>query len=160
MYHVKVIDLISDTVTKPDIHMRKAMFEAEVGDDGYQEDPTKSSKLFGKEAALFVPSGLMGNLVAMMAHIKDQRGCEVIVGDKSHILLWEQSGAAQFAGLQMREVRNLPDGSFDLSELSEKCRPTNPYDHESYTSLICVENTHNYLGGVVVPLEWLDQNNS
>ncbi|XP_027853847.2 uncharacterized protein LOC114132555 [Aphis gossypii] len=161
--HVKVIDLISDTVTKPDIHMRKAMFEAEVGDDGYQEDPTvclleeKSSKLFGKEAALFVPSGLMGNLVAMMAHIKDQRGCEVIVGDKSHILLWEQSGAAQFAGLQMREVRNLADGSFDLSELSEKCRPTNPYDYESYTSLICVENTHNYLGGVVVPLEWLDQ---
>lgn len=57
----------------------------------------------------------------------------------------------------MREVRNLPDGSFDLSELSEKCRPTNPYDHESYTSLICIENTHNYLGGVVVPLEWLDQ---
>ncbi|XP_026805161.1 probable low-specificity L-threonine aldolase 2 [Rhopalosiphum maidis] len=161
--HVKVIDLISDTVTKPDIHMRQAMFEAEVGDDGYQEDPTvrlleeKSSTLFEKEAALFVPSGLMGNLVAMMAHIKDQRGCEVIVGDKSHILLWEQSGAAQFAGLQMREVRNLPDGSLDMSELREKCRPTNPYDYESYTSLICIENTHNYLGGVVVPIEWLDQ---
>ncbi|XP_060852172.1 uncharacterized protein LOC132930356 [Rhopalosiphum padi] len=161
--NVKVIDLISDTVTKPDIHMRQAMFEAEVGDDGYQEDPTvrllekKSSTLFEKEAALFVPSGLMGNLVAMMAHIKDQRGCEVIVGDKSHILLWEQSGAAQFAGLQMREVRNLPDGSLDMSELREKCRPTNPYDYESYTSLICIENTHNYLGGVVVPIEWLDQ---
>lgn len=159
----KVIDLISDTITKPDIHMRQAMFEAEVGDDGYREDPTvyllenKSSTLFGKEAALFLPSGLMGNLVAMIAHMNGQRGCEVIVGDKSHILLWEQSGAAQFAGLQMREVRNLPDGSFDMSELREKFRPSNPQDYESYTSLVCIENTHNYLGGVVIPLEWLDQ---
>lgn len=160
---VKVVDLISDTVTKPDIHMRQVMFEAEVGDDGYREDPTvnllenKSSTLFGKEAALFLPSGVMGNLVAMIAHMNNQRGCEVLVGNKSHILLWEQSGAAQFAGLQMREVRNLPDGSLDMTELREKFRPSNPLDYESHTSLVCIENTHNYLGGVVIPLEWLDQ---
>jgi len=117
----------------------------------------------------------------VIAHTKDQRGCEIIVGNKSHILLWEQSGAAQveflfslvvcllssninlsifinqFAGLQMREVRNLPDGSLDMSELREKFRPSNPLDYESYTSLVCIENSHNYLGGVVVPLERLDQ---
>lgn len=63
----------------------------------------------------------------------------------------------QYAGLQLREVKNLPDGTLDMTELQEKLRPTDPYDFESYTSLVCVENTQNYLGGVVLPLEWLDQ---
>lgn len=66
----------------------------------------------------------------------------------------------QIAGLQLREVRNLPDGSLDMTELREKIRPSKPCDYESYTSLVCIENTHNYLGGVVLPLEWLDQVNN
>jgi len=158
----KVIDLRSDTITQPDIQMRQAMFEAEVGDDGYGEDPTinlleeKASKLVGKEAALFLPSGVMGNLIAMMVH-SNQRGGEVIVGHKSHILLWEQSGASQIGGLQLREVKNLNDGTLDMAELHEKLRPEFPDPHEPYTSLICIENTHNYCGGTVLPIEWIDQ---
>ncbi|XP_026823295.1 probable low-specificity L-threonine aldolase 2 isoform X1 [Rhopalosiphum maidis] len=158
----EVIDLRSDTVTKPDVHMRQAMFDAEVGDDGYGEDPTinlleeKSSKLFEKEAAIFLPSGLMGNLIAMMIHSK-QRGGEVIVGHKSHILLWEQGGASQIAGLQMREVKNLDDGTLDMTELLGKIRPEFPDPHEPYTTLVCIENTHNYCGGTVLPIEWIDQ---
>ncbi|KAE9541148.1 hypothetical protein AGLY_004393 [Aphis glycines] len=158
----EVIDLRSDTVTKPDVHMRQAMFDAEVGDDGYSEDPTinlleeKSSKLFEKEAAIFLPSGLMGNLIAMMVHSK-QRGGEIIVGHKSHILLWEQCGASQIAGLQMREVTNLNDGTLDMTELIGKLRPEFPDPHEPYTTLVCIENTHNYCGGTVLPIEWIDQ---
>ncbi|XP_022162897.1 probable low-specificity L-threonine aldolase 2 isoform X1 [Myzus persicae] len=158
----EVIDLRSDTVTKPDVPMRQAMFDAEVGDDGYGEDPTinlleeKTSKLFEKEAAIFLPSGLMGNLIAMMVHSK-QRGGEVIVGHKSHILLWEQGGASQIAGLQMREVRNLDDGTLDMTELLGKIRPEFPDPHEPYTTLVCIENTHNYCGGTVLPVEWIDQ---
>ncbi|VVC40106.1 Hypothetical protein CINCED_3A012779 [Cinara cedri] len=158
----KVIDLRSDTVTQPDLPMRQAMFDAEVGDDGYGEDPTvnlleeKTAKLFGKEAAVFLPSGLMGNLIAMMVHAK-QRGGEVIVGSKSHILLWEQGGASQIAGLQLREVRNMADGTFDMAEFLEKLRPEGPDPHEPYTTLVCVENTHNYCGGTILPIEWIDQ---
>ncbi|XP_015373180.1 PREDICTED: probable low-specificity L-threonine aldolase 2 [Diuraphis noxia] len=127
----EVIDLRSDTVTKPDVRMRQAMFDAEVGDDGYGEDPTinlleeKTSKLFEKEAAIFLPSGLMGNLIV--------------------------------AGLQMREVRNLDDGTLDMTELLGKIRPEFPDPHEPYTTLVCIENTHNYCGGTILPIEWIDQ---
>ncbi|XP_050443738.1 uncharacterized protein LOC126847498 [Adelges cooleyi] len=158
----KVIDLRSDTVTRPDSKMRQAMFDAEVGDDGYGEDPTinrlekMSAELLGKEAGLFLPSGLMGNLISMIVHSKN-RGSEVIVGSRSHILLYEQGGASQIGSLQLREVQNLPDGTFDLSYLQEKLRPQGPDPHEPYTSLVCVENTHNFCGGTVLPLEWLDQ---
>uniref|UniRef100_A0A2S2QXR1 Low specificity L-threonine aldolase n=1 Tax=Sipha flava TaxID=143950 RepID=A0A2S2QXR1_9HEMI len=158
----KVIDLRSDTVTLPDVHMRQAMFDAEVGDDGYGEDPTvnlleeKTSNLFEKEAALFLPSGLMGNLIAMMVH-SNQRGSEVIVGHKSHILLWEQGGASQIAGLQLREVKNLVDGTLDMTDLRGKLRPECPDPHEPFTSLVCIENTHNYCGGSALPIEWIDK---
>ncbi|XP_050520507.1 uncharacterized protein LOC126893967 [Daktulosphaira vitifoliae] len=158
----KIIDLRSDTVTRPDIKMRQAMFEAEVGDDGYGEDPTvnrlenRAAQLFQKEAAIFLPSGLMGNLVSMIVHSK-HRGSEVIVGSKSHILLWEQGGASQIGSLQLREVKNLPDGTFDILDLNEKLRPESPDPHEPYTSVVCIENTHNTCGGTVLPLKWIDE---
>jgi threonine aldolase len=148
-----MIDLRSDTVTKPTVEMRKAMFTAEVGDDVYEEDPTmkqleqRVATLFGKESALFFPSGTMSNLAAILSWTK--RGSEIIVGDKSHIFLYEQSGASQFGGVSYRTVTNLPDGTMDISTILECIRE--PDIHEPSTELICIENTHNVCGGKIIP---------
>ena len=110
----KMIDLHSDTVTKPTPEMRQAMFEAVVGDDVSREDPTiillenRIAKMFHKEAALFFPSGTMSNLTAVLTWCSN-RGSEFIVGDNSHMFLFEQAGAAQFGGVSPRTVPNLPD---------------------------------------------------
>ncbi|ALC46940.1 CG10184 [Drosophila busckii] len=156
-----VVDLRSDTVSKPTDEMRARMAAAEVGDDVYGEDPTvielqtKTAAMFGKEAALFVPSGTMGNLLAIMAHCP-RRGSEAIVGDLSHIFLYEQGGAAQLAGVQLATLKNQPDGTFSLQELRHKIR--NYKDcHEPITSMVVVENTHNICGGKVIPLAYLDE---
>ncbi|KAM9831202.1 threonine aldolase 1 [Neosynchiropus ocellatus] len=159
---VKVVDLRSDTVTKPGVAMRRAMFEAEVGDNVMGEDPLVNelqevaAKLFGMEAAIFVPSGTMGNLIAVMVHCRE-RGDEMIVGDQCHIHVYEQGGSAQLAGVHAATVTTLPDGTFDLDQLDSKIRHGYPDPHYPRTRLICVENTHNIRGGRVLPLKFLQE---
>ncbi|KAJ8664357.1 hypothetical protein QAD02_006019 [Eretmocerus hayati] len=151
-----VVDMRSDTVSKPSPAMRRAMAEAEVGDDVYGEDPTvnslqeRAAKLLGKEAAIFVTSGTMGNLIAVMAHC-DKRGCEIYCGEDSHIVLHEQGGAAQLGGVTVCPIQNNPDGTFDLARLSKKLK--HDRSHEPISRLVACENT---LNGKVVPQSWLD----
>ena len=149
-----MIDLRSDTITRPTLEMRNAMFIAEVGDDVYEEDKTikrleeRVSNLFHKESALFFPSGTMSNLTAILAWCSNKRGTEIIVGDKSHIFLYEQSGASQFGGVSYRPVINLPDGTMDIFTILECIREKDI--HEPSTELICIENTHNVCGGKIL----------
>jgi threonine aldolase len=150
-----VIDLRSDTVTLPSDEMRRAMAEAPVGDDVFGEDPTirrletTAAERTGKEAALFVTSGTMSNLVAIMSHCG--RGDEAIVGSESHILHYEVAGAAGVAGVQLRAVPNDARGRIDPSVVEATIRGENV--HTPSTSLLCIENTHNRCGGAVVPVE-------
>uniref|UniRef100_A0A182QXQ8 Aromatic amino acid beta-eliminating lyase/threonine aldolase domain-containing protein n=1 Tax=Anopheles farauti TaxID=69004 RepID=A0A182QXQ8_9DIPT len=158
--HLRVVDFRSDTISAPTPSMRYAMFTAEVGDDVYGEDPTvrkleeRSAALFGKEAALFVPTGTMANLLAIMVHCS-RRGTEAIVGDIAHGFLYEQGGAAQIAGVLLNTIHNNPDGTFCLNELVRKFRGFDV--HEPDTTLVMVENTHNICGGKVLPLDWLEK---
>jgi threonine aldolase len=144
-----MIDLRSDTVTLPTPAMREAMYNAELGDDVYGEDPTinkleaLAAEKMGKEAALFVASGTMGNLVAILTHCR--RGDEVIMGDKAHIFLLEVAAAAAFGGVQVRIVPNEPDGTLDPEVVRGAIRGDNI--HFPPTRLICLENTHNRCGG-------------
>ena len=150
---MEVIDLRSDTVTKPTEEMRQAMYRAEVGDDVYRDDPTVNrleelvAREMGKEAALFVASGTMANQVAVMTHTK--RGDEIILGEKSHIYVNEVGGIAYLAGVQAALVAEI-EGVMDARKVEQKIRSENI--HYPKTSLICVENTHNMAGGRVVPL--------
>lgn len=152
------IDLRSDTVTHPSEAMRKAMYEAELGDDVYGEDPTVnrleefSAEMLGKEAALFVVSGTMGNLVALLAHCG--RGDEAIMGDQAHTFIYEQGGVSALGGVHVRTVPNQPDGSLDPAQVEDAVRGENI--HFPITRLICLENTHNRCGGAVVSLEQMD----
>lgn len=154
------VDLRSDTVTKPTEEMRVAMFEAEVGDDVFQDDPTvirlenKAAEITGKEAGLYVPSGTMGNLICVLTHCS-RRGEEVLVGEQSHISIFEQGGVAQLGGVHSRTIRNLPDGTLDLDDLQRKIMPNDV--HMTHTKLVCVENTHNVMGGRVIRLEYMDK---
>lgn len=158
----RVVDLRSDTVTRPGTEMRKAMTEAEVGDDVMGEDPTVNelqkiaAEMFGMEAALFVPSGTMSNLIAVMVHCRE-RGDEVIVGDLSHLHIYEQGGSAQLAGVHSTTVTTLPNGTFNLEQLESKIRHGFPDPHYPRSRLICVENTHNIQGGRVLPLSFLQE---
>ncbi|MGD8794029.1 MAG: low-specificity L-threonine aldolase [Anaerolineae bacterium] len=154
MSEPKVIDLRSDTVTLPTPAMRQAMFEAELGDDVYGEDPTVNrleslaARLLGKEAALFVPSGTMANLVSLLAHC--QRGDEAIMGHMAHTFLFEAGSSAAVGGIHPRTLKNQPDGTLRLSEIKTAIRdPHNP--HFPRTRLICLENTHNRCGGAILP---------
>jgi threonine aldolase len=150
---MEVIDLRSDTVTKPTEEMRQAMYRAEVGDDVYRDDPTVNrleelvAREMGKEAALFVASGTMANQVAVMTHTK--RGDEIILGEKSHIYVNEVGGIAYLAGVQAALVTET-EGVMDARVVEQRIRSENI--HYPKTSLICVENTHNMAGGRVVPL--------
>lgn len=152
-----IIDLRSDTVTRPTAAMREAMADAIVGDDQYGEDPTvnrleeMAARLLGKEAAVLVSSGVMGNLSAVLAHAT--RGQEIILGDESHILWYESAGVATVGGISPRTIRTLPDGTFDLDELAGAIRPDGPGFPE--TGLISIENTHNRCGGAVLSLEYM-----
>jgi len=144
-----IIDLRSDTVTQPTRSMRRAMAEAEVGDDVFGEDPTvntlqeKAAERLGKEAALFVASGTMANLVSLLTHCG--RGDEVILGDRSHIFLYEQGGTAALGGIHPRTVPNEPDGAMALSGIEAAIREENV--HFPPTRLIALENTHNRCSG-------------
>lgn len=144
------IDLRSDTVTKPTPEMREAMAEAEVGDDVYGDDPTVNrlqevaAEMMGKEAALFVPSGTMGNLLALLVHC--QRGDEVIVGNQSHIYLNEAGGMSALGGIQPCPVQNQPDGTLALEDILASIRTEDV--HHPITRLVCLENTQNICGGV------------
>jgi threonine aldolase len=140
-----MIDFRSDTVTKPTQAMRRAMYEAEVGDDVFGDDPTvnalqeRAAELFGKEAALFVASGTQGNLVSQLAHLG--RGYETIGGATCHIVTWEQAGHAAVVGAAVRQLQEKPDGTFDLHELKEAFRdPTDP--HQPVTGMVAIENAH------------------
>jgi threonine aldolase len=143
------IDLRSDTVTRPTPAMREAMAKAEVGDDVYGEDPTLNrlqelaAARTGKEAALFVPTGTMGNLASILAHC--QRGDEVMLGDKSHTFLYEAGGISALGGVHSRQLPNQPDGSLLLSGLEAGLRGSD--SHFPPSRLICLENTHNRCGG-------------
>jgi threonine aldolase len=152
------IDLRSDTVTKPSEKMRTAMALAEVGDDVYGEDPTlnrlesRAAEIFGKEAALFVPTGTMGNTIAVKLHTN--HGEEVISDARSHLLDWELSMMAWFSGCQARAIAS-PDGILTWKQISAALRPKGP--HNAPTTLITLENTHNMSGGTVYPQETIDE---
>ena len=153
------IDLRSDTVTKPTPEMREAMAEAEVGDDVYHDDPTVNrleelaANMLSKQAALFVPSGTMGNLIALLVHC--QRGDEAIVGDKSHIYLNEAGGMSALGGIQPCAIPNQKDGTLALDDILASIRTDDV--HHPITRLICLENTQNICGGIPLTPEYTHQ---
>jgi len=152
---MKTVDLRSDTVTLPPPEMRRAIAEAELGDDVFRGDPTVNrlealaAKLMGKEAALLTTSGTQSNLTAMLSHC--QRGDEVIIGDEAHILHFEAGGAFALGGLGLRTVRNDEQGRLDLEAVRRAVRLQDV--HFPPTGLICVENTHNRCGGSVLSVD-------
>jgi threonine aldolase len=156
---MKVIDLRSDTVTHPTPEMRKAMFEAKVGDDVYREDPTvnrlemMAAGMIGKEAALFTTSGTQSNLIAVLTHTK--HGDEIIVGDEAHILWYEVGGAAALGGVTMRTVPNDSCGRLNPDDIDRAIRGKDI--HYPQTTLLCLENTHNRCGGAVLTTDYTDE---
>ncbi|MFA3782659.1 low specificity L-threonine aldolase [Melioribacteraceae bacterium 4301-Me] len=151
----KIIDLRSDTVTKPSKAMRKAMYEAEVGDDVYKEDPTANeleryaAELLGKEAALFVPSGVMGNQICL--NVLTQPGDEVICEKDAHIFHYESGSPAALSGIQLNLVEG-KRGIFTPEQVEPLIRPTSAY-YMARTKVIEIENTHNRAGGTINPIE-------
>ena len=155
---MKWIDLRSDTVTRPTPEMRRAMWEAEVGDDVYQEDPTvnrleqRAAEVFGKGSGLFVPTGTMGNTIAVKLHTR--HGEEVICEARSHLMNYELSMLAWFSGCLARPVAS-PNGVLRWSDIRPHVRALSP--HQAPTGLIEIENTHNMAGGTVYPLGAIDE---
>jgi len=153
------IDLRSDTVTQPTPEMREAMANASVGDDVYGEDSSinelerLSANLLGKEAGLFIPSGTMGNLIAVLAHCG--RGDEVILGDKAHTVLYEAGGIAALGGVHPRQIPNQSDGTLNLDDIQKAIRTDDI--HFPTTKLITLENTHNRCGGVSLSAEYTEK---
>lgn len=152
------IDLRSDTVTKPTDAMRQAMASADVGDDVYGEDPTVNrlqemvAEMLGKEAAVLVSSGTMGNLTSVLAHCG--RGDEIILGDYAHIFRAEQAGISALGGVHPHTVPNQPDGTLDLADVEAAIREEN--QHYPSTRLLCLENTQNFCGGRALTPEYMD----
>jgi threonine aldolase len=149
-----MIDLRSDTVTKPTPEMRRAMMEAEVGDDVYAEDPTvnrlerRAAEITGKEAALFVPTGTMGNTIAIKLHTEP--GQEIICDSRSHVLDYELAMAGWFSGCLLRTVAT-EDGILSWDQVQRLIKPVNAFT--APTGLIEIENTHNMAGGTIYPME-------
>jgi len=148
-----LVDLRSDTVTRPSAGMRRAMFEAEVGDDVFGDDPSVNrlqallAELLGFEAGLFMPSGTQSNLAALMAHC--QRGDEYIVGQSAHTYKYEGGGAAVLGSIQPQPLENEPDGSIALERIAAAIKPDDP--HFARTRLLALEST---IGGKVLPLPY------
>jgi threonine aldolase len=153
---MKTADLRSDTVTRPSEAMRRVMTSAEVGDDVYGEDPTVNrleavaAELLGKEKAIFVPSGTMSNLTALLSHCG--RGDEYIAGQDAHIYRWEGGGGAIFGGIQPQPLEFEEDGTIDLDKVRRAVKPAD--HHHAVTRLLCLENTQ---GGRVLPLPYLEE---
>lgn len=153
------IDLRSDTVTLPTPAMRRAMAEAELGDDVFGEDPTvrrleeQGAELLGKEAALFVSSGTQGNLVALLCHCR--RGEEAVMGDESHTYIYEAGGSAAVGGIHPRAIPTEVDGRLDLDRIEGAIRAENV--HFPRSRLICLENSHNRRGGAVLDPGYMGQ---
>jgi threonine aldolase len=153
-----VIDLRSDTVTKPSPEMRRAMFEAEVGDDVYREDPTinrlekRAAEIFRREAALFVPSGTMGNQIAVKLHT--HHGQEVICEERGHLFNYEMAMMAHFSGVVPRTVW-AEEGIVTWQHIKAELK-TKSY-HAAKTGLVSLENTHNMAGGTITPPEVCDE---
>jgi threonine aldolase len=152
-----LIDLRSDTVTHPTTEMRRAMADAELGDDVFDDDPTvialeeRAAELLGKEAGLFVTSGTMGNLVSQMAHVP--RGGEIIAEESSHIVMDEAAGHAVVVGASVRAIKATVDGRMDPMDVREAFRdPTDP--HEPITALVALENTHAHSMGQPLSAEY------
>ncbi|OAI40980.1 threonine aldolase [bacterium SCGC AG-212-C10] len=154
-----MIDLRSDTVSKPGSEMRRAMAEAEVGDDVFGDDPTvnrleaMAAERVGKEFALYVPSGTMANLLAVMTHTRP--GDEIILGSECHIFNYEVGGSARLAGVITHALPNNTDGSLDSGQVAAAIRE--PNIHASVSGLLCLENTHNRCGGAALPLPVMDE---
>ncbi|WP_427913981.1 low-specificity L-threonine aldolase [Ramlibacter sp. MMS24-I3-19] len=151
-----VVDLRSDTVTRPTRAMREAMLAAPLGDDVFGDDPTvnalqeRIAGLLGFEAALFVPTGTQGNLCALLAHC--QRGDEYIVGQQQHCYRWEGGGGAVFGSIQPQPLEHQPDGTLALADIEAAIKPDDP--HFARARLLALENT---LGGQVMPMAYLEQ---
>jgi threonine aldolase len=152
-----IIDLRSDTMTKPTAAMRKAMAEAEVGDDVFGEDPTvnrleeMAAQRLGKEASLLVSSGTMANLVSQLAHCG--RGDEIILGSRAHTFFFEQGGSAAVGGIHSRTVPNQADGKLALEDIEAAVRGDNI--HFPRSRLILLENTHNLCNGWPLEIEYM-----
>jgi threonine aldolase len=150
----KIVDLRSDTVTRPSAGMKKAMLEAELGDDVFGDDPTvnrlqaRAAEIFGFEAGLLFPSGTQSNLAALMSHC--QRGEEVILGMEAHSYRYEAGGAAALGSIQPQAIANRPDGTLDLAEVEAAIKPDDP--HFAQTRLLALENT---ISGRVLTKEYL-----
>src|SRR5918999_2204756 len=149
-----LVDLRSDTVTRPSPGMRKAMMEAELGDDVFGDDPTvnrlqeRAAQIFGFEAALLFPSGTQSNLAALMSHC--QRGDEVILGQEAHSYRYEAGGAAVLGSIQPQAIANRPDGTLELAEVEAAVKPDDP--HFARKRLLAPENT---ITGRVLSREYL-----
>lgn len=158
MSEMTLIDLRSDTVTQPTPAMRRAMFDAEVGDDVYGEDPTvnrleaRAAEILGKEAGLFVPTGTMGNTIGCKMHT--EHGQEVICEARAHILNYELSMLAWFSGCLARPI-HAAKGILSWEQIRREIRPLGP--HAAPTGLVEIENTHNMAGGTVYPLETIHE---
>jgi threonine aldolase len=160
MNETRIVDLRSDTVTLPTPAMRQAIFEAELGDDVYGEDPTvnrleaMAAERLGKEAAVFVPTGTMANLVCLLTHCA--RGDEAIMGHLAHTFLFEAGSSAAVGGIHPHTVPNQPDGTLNLDDVRAAIRdPDN--EHEPRSRLVCLENTHNRCGGAVLTPSYMAQ---
>ena len=155
---MKQIDLRSDTVTHPTPAMRHAMATAEVGDDGWGDDPTVNrlqevvANMLDKEAAIFVPSGTMANLASLLSHC--HRGDEMIVGDQSHVFLYEYGSASALGGIAYRQLPNAEDGTIAPEMVEAAIRPSST--RFPRTALVCLENTHNRCSGAVLTPEYTD----
>jgi threonine aldolase len=153
---VKIIDLRSDTITLPTEAMRRAMYQAEVGDDVYQEDPTvnrleaMAARMLDKEAALFTASGTMSNLTAVLAHTHP--GDEIILGSEAHMFWYEVGGVSALGGVVVHTVPNDQDGRIDPDAVVQAIRPKNI--HYPQTKLLSLENTHNRCGGAALTSEY------
>jgi len=149
------VDLRSDTVTRPSAGMRRAMAQAELGDDVFGDDPTvnrlqaKAAEMFGFEAALFFPSGTQSNLAALMSHCG--RGDEYLVGQDAHTYRFEAGGGAVLGSIQPQPIENLPDGTMDLAKVEAAIKPDDP--HFARTRLLALENT---IGGKAIPRPYFD----
>ncbi len=156
---METIDLRSDTVTLPTPEMLEAMMRAELGDDVYGEDATinrlqeMSAERMGMQAGLFVPSGTMGNLIAVLAHC--QRGDEAIMGTLGHTFLFEAGGVSALGGVFAHTLANQADGTLLLDEIEHAIRPNDI--HHPVSKLVILENTHNRCGGVVLTKDYTAQ---